>query len=171
MKPRARFRSEVGLEKPKQRHDIKVSVGFALFIITGMGLMCFLPGVLAGTSLEVFGMVYTLGVILIVVLLKNARFVSRLHIELVAVSCTVVFLLLFVLHQYVHYFIWDQQCAHGDSEACWQLAKTHRAERDIGMRKSKAAFYEDRACKLQHPIACQWVLERGDNEPSLAPKR
>jgi len=50
MKARVRFRSEVGLEKPKQRHDIKVSVGYALFIITGMGLMCFLPGFLAGAQ-------------------------------------------------------------------------------------------------------------------------
>lgn len=155
-----RFQREVGLEEPRKSFDIKLSVGFALLTIAGMGSLCFLPAILVGTSMEVFGLVFTLVTIVVVLLLNNAKFCSRLHIKLIAVSCWVVFLLLIGLGQYVGHFIWDQQCERGVSEACWKLAREHRAERDIGMRKCKAKYYEDRACELEHPLACESVLSR-----------
>ena len=155
-----RFQREVGLEEPRKSFDIKLSVGFALLTIAGMGSLCFLPAILVGTSMEVFGLVFTLVTIVVVLLLNNAKFCSRLHIELIAVSCWVVFLLLIAFGQYIGYFIWDQKCASGDSESCWKLARVHRAEREIGMRKSKAAHYADRACELEHPLACETVGER-----------
>ena len=135
--------------------NIKVSIGFALVLSTIMGSMCFVPGLLHGLSLELYGLACTLLVIAIVLLLNNARFRGLLHIELIVVSCSVVLLLILGFQQYFHFFIWEQQCRRGNSEACWMLALEHRAERDFGMRKSKAVYYQSRACQLRHPLACE----------------
>lgn len=139
--------------------NIKVSIGFALVLSTIVGSMCFVPDLLHGLSLELYGLACTLLVIAIVLFLNNARFRALLHIELIMVSCSIVLLLILGFQQYVHFFIWDQQCTRGDSEACWKLALEHRAERDFGMRKSKAEYYQVRACQLKHPLACEAELE------------
>src|SRR5690554_3725518 len=90
-----------------------------------------------------------------ILFLNNVRFRALLQIELIIVSCSSVLLLTLGFQQYVHFLIWDQQYTRGNSEDCWMLALEHRAERDSGMRKSKAEYYQSRACQLRHPLACE----------------